>query len=925
MRGLLKMKRLIELFVLFVLAPLCARCVNLPLNDDVLGLIVFKADVQDPKLKLATWNEDDDNPCNWTGVKCSPGSNRVVELNLNGFSLSGRLGRGLFQLEFLQRLSLAKNNLSGNINPNFSRVGNLQVIDLSGNNFSGTVPDEVFTQCGSLRVISLANNKFFGKIPDSLSFCGSLIAVNLSSNQFSGSLPSGIWSFSGLRSLDLSDNALVGEIPNVIENLYNLRTLNLSRNRFSGQIPDGIGNCLLLRSIDLSRNSFSGNLPQTMQRLVLCGNLILSRNLLEGDVPEWIGGMKSLETLDFSGNNFTGRIPSTMENLQYLKVLHLSSNGFTDSFPESVMKCQSLLAIDFSHNLITGNLPPTGSLAKLQFLNLSGNSFVGPIPETIGDLKSLSILDLSSNRLNETIPDAIGGAVSLIELKLDGNFLGGEIPSSIGHCSSLTNLFMSHNNLTGPIPAALAKLSYLQNVDLSFNNLNGTLPKQLSNLPNLHMFNISHNDFNSELPTGGFFNTIAPSSVAGNPSLCGSVVNKSCPSVLPKPIVLNPNSTSDSISSSLPPSNNHRRNRNILSISVLIAIGAAAFIIIGVISITILNFRVRSPTSSSSAAALALSIGDDFSHSSSPDANSGKLVVLSGELDFSTGAHALLNKDCELGRGGFGAVYHTVLRDGHSVAIKKLTVSSLVKSQEDFEREVRKFGIVRHQNLVALEGYYWTPSLQLLIYEFVSGGSLYRFLHEASDDYVLPWNERFDIILGTAKGLAHLHQSNTIHYNIKSSNILIDCNGQPKVGDYGLARLLPMLDRYVLSSKIQSALGYMAPEFACRTVKITEKCDVYGFGILILEVVTGKRPVEYMEDDVAVLCDMVRVAVEEGKAEECIDSKLRGNFPVEEAVPVLKLGLICTSHVPSNRPDMREMVKILEMIKCPSELQEELG
>ncbi|XP_023532285.1 probable LRR receptor-like serine/threonine-protein kinase IRK [Cucurbita pepo subsp. pepo] len=922
MRALLKMKRLLELFVLFVLAPLCARCLNLSLNDDVLGLIVFKAAVEDPKQNLATWDEDDDSPCNWTGVQCSPRSKRVVELNLDGFSLSGRLGRGLFQLEFLQRLSLSKNNLSGNLSPNFARVDNLQVIDLSGNNLSGTVPDDFFRQCGSLRVVSLANNKFDGKVPDSLSSCGSLIAVNLSSNQFSGPLPSGILSLSGLRSLDLSDNALVGEIPKVIENLYNLRTLNLRKNRFSAQIPDGIGSCLLLRSIDLSENSFSGNLPQTMQKLVLCSDLILSRNLFEGNVPEWIGEMKGLETLDFSGNNFTGHIPTTMGNLQYLKVLNLSSNGFTDSFPESVMKCQNLLAIDISHNFIMGNLQAIGSLAKLQFLNLSGNSFVGPIPETIGDLKALSVLDLSRNRLNESIPEAIGGAVSLMELKLDENFLGGELPSSIGHCSSLTTLFTSHNNLTGPIPVELAKLTYLRNLDLSFNNLNGTLPKQLSNLPNLLLFNISHNDLKGELPGGVFFNTISPSSVAGNPSLCGSVVNKSCPSVLPKPIVLDPNSTSDSISSSLPPSTNLRRNRNILSISALVAIGAAAFIIIGIILITILNSRVQPPTSSLSAAALALSIGDDFSHSSSPDANSGKLVVLSGELDFSAGAHALLNKDCELGCGGFGAVYHTVLRDGHSVAIKKLTVSSLVKSQEDFEREVRKFGNVRHQNLVTLEGYYWTPSLQLLIYEYVSGGSLYGLLHEASDDNVLPWNERFNIILGTAKGLAHLHQSNTIHYNIKSSNILIDCNGHPKVGDYGLARLLPMLDRYVLSSKIQSALGYMAPEFACRTVKITEKCDMYAFGILILEIVTGKRPVEYMEDDVAVLCDMVRVAVDEGRAEECIDSKLRGNFPAEEAVPVLKLGLICTSHVPSNRPEMREMVKILEMIKCPSELQE---
>lgn len=967
MRALLKMKsRLINLLLLLVTVPVLVRSLNPSLNDDVLGLIVFKADIQDPKGKLESWNEDDDSPCKWVGVKCNPRSNRVTELNLDGFSLSGRIGRGLLQLQSLRKLSLAQNNLTGTISPNIARVDNLRVLDLSENSLSGPVPEDFFRQCGSLRAISLAKNKFSGNVPNSLSSCSTLASINLSSNQFSGPLPSGIWSLNGLRSLDLSDNSLEGEIPQEIAGLINLRAINLGKNRFSGKVPDGIGSsCLLLRSIDLSENSFSGSLPETLQKLSLCSYLNLRNNSFAGEVPDWIGEMKSFETLDLSTNKFSGQVPSSMGNLQSLKVLNFSANGFTGSLPESMVNCANLVVLDLSQNSLTGGLPvwifkPSGSasspssssssvgssleklqvldlshnafsgeitsafgdLSSLQVLNLSRNFLVGPIPVTMGELKALYSLDLSVNKLNGSIPIEIGEAISLKELILEKNYLAGNIPTSIEHCPSLTTLVVSQNRLSGPIPAAMAKLTNLQNVDLSFNNLSGSLPKQLANLAHLLSFNISHNNLQGELPACAFFNTISPFSVTGNPSLCGSAANKSCPTVLPKPIVLNPNSSSsDSTSGSLPSNLVHKRI--ILSISALIAIGAAAIIIIGVISITVLNLRVRSSTSRS-AAAPAFSAGDDFSHSPSTDANSGKLVMFSGDPDFSTGAHALLNKDCELGRGGFGAVYRTVLRDGRSVAIKKLTVSSLVKSQEDFEREVKKLGKVRHPNLVALEGYYWTPSLQLLIYEFVSGGSLHKHLHEGSGGNFLTWNERFNIILGTAKSLAHLHQLNVIHYNIKSSNVLIDDSGEPKVGDFGLARLLPMLDRYVLSSKIQSALGYMAPEFACRTVKITEKCDVYGFGVLVLEVVTGKRPVEYMEDDVVVLCDMVRGALEEGRVEECVDGRLLGKFPAEEAIPVMKLGLICTSQVPSNRPDMGEVVNILELIRCPSEGQEEL-
>ncbi|KAL6541659.1 hypothetical protein OROGR_011145 [Orobanche gracilis] len=970
-------------FLLICITPLLIKSSISGLEDDVLGLIVFKADIQDPSGNLRFWNGDNDSPCNWTGVKCDLRSGRVSELVLDGFGLSGKLGKGLLKLPFLQKLSLAKNNLTGNLNFSLFQLSILSVLDLSENGLSGPIPNDFFSQCGSLRSISLAKNKFSGAVPDSLNSCSNLSSLNFSGNQFSGSLPSEIWSMPALELLDLSVNLLGGEIPKGIEGPDNLSMLSLRNNEFFGEVPDWFGNCRFLRSIDLSQNKLSGRLPSTMQNLSSCENLLLGRNGFEPDVPQWIGKMRSLETLDLSGNIFSGQLPKSLGNLLSLKILNVSKNALTGILPEAVSNCVNLIAFDISHNFLTGILPSwvfqlgleqvlfsdnrlsgglgnalalsfegsrkklmildlsenklsgvipdaVGDFGGLKLLNTSGNSFIGRIPENVGRLTLLSILDLSENQLNGSIPSEIGGLVSLDELRLEKNLLAGRIPSSIGKCSSLKSLYLAHNEITGPVPTSFSKLSHLRAVDLSFNKLTGHLPKELSNLGNLHLFNISHNQLQGQLPLGGFFNTISPLSVTGNPSLCGAQVNVSCPSFVPKPIVLDPNSTDAAPNTITSPS--FGRGKKVFSISSLIAICAAGAIVVGVIFITVLNLQVRSSVSRSSLPVTLDFIDgdggdDDLSRSPlSSDGDSVKLVMFSGDPDFNTsgGAHTLLNRDCEIGRGGFGTVYRTMLGDGHAVAIKKLTVSSLVKSPEDFETEVQILGKIHHANLLMLDGYYWTPSLQLLIYEFAPGGNLYRRLHEGSDGNYLTWNERFNIILGTAKGLAHLHQMSVIHYNLKSSNVLIDGSDEPKVADYGLARLLPTLDRHVLSSKIQGALGYTAPEFAHHTVEITEKYDVYGFGVLVLEIVAGKRPVEYTEDDVIVLCDMVRGALEGGKVEECVDGRLHGKFPVEEAISVMKLGLLCTSQVPSNRPDMEEVVNILELIGRPSEREDEL-
>lgn len=967
------MEKLLNAFTVLFLVPVLVISLDPAFNDDVLGLIVLKSGFTDPEAKLSSWSEDDYSPCNWVGVKCDARFNRVSELVLDNFSLSGHIGRSLLRLRFLRVLSLSKNNFNGSINPVLAQIQSLRFLDLSGNQFSGPIPQELFQQCRSLRAISLANNNLSGLIPDSLTSCSSLEGLNFSSNQLSGQFPSGLWSMNSLRELDLSGNELEGEIPNGIENLYDLRAVNLRRNKFTGLLPQNIGNCQLLRLMDFSENSFSGGPPESMRKLGLCTYLSLRGNWFTGEIPDWITEMRSLEVMDLSANNFSGLVPNSLGELQSLKELNLSKNQLTGSLPESLINCANLITLDVSQNSLLGNIPswtfklgfttvnlsgnkffgsfefpplasmaasyqtlqvldlssntlsgeisPTiGNFSNLQILNMSKNSLAGSIPTSLGQLKATMVLDLSYNQLNGSIPSEIGGAVSLQVLRLEKNFLIGVIPTEIVNCSSLTSLDLSNNNFTGPIPRTIANLTNLEFIDFSFNKFNGSLPKELTNLSRLITFNVSYNHLQGELPVGGFFNTIPASSVAGNPALCGSIVKHACPAVHPKPIVLNPNS-SDSGHGAL--SSNRRQRRTVLSISSLIAISAAIFIALGVVTVSILNLHVRSSVEHTAASPKIPGL-EEFSHSHSTEANYGKLVMFSGEADFSSGTQALLNKDCELGHGGFGAVYKTRLGDGTYVAIKKLNISSLIKSQEDFEREVKKLGEMRHQNLVALLGYYWTPSLQLLINEYVDGGSLYKHLHEGQSKSCLSWQHRFNIVLGIAKGLAHLHQGNIIHYNMKSTNILIDSSCEPKIADFGLARLLPMLDRYILSSKIQSALGYMAPEFACQTVKITEKCDVYGFGVLILEVVTGKKPVEYMEDDVVVLCDMVRGALDEGRLEECIDQKLIGNFPVEEAIPLVKLGLICSSQVPSNRPDMEEVIRILELIKCPSEGQEEI-
>ncbi|KAJ1685713.1 hypothetical protein LUZ63_017103 [Rhynchospora breviuscula] len=992
------MSTLLQILLLFSLLCSIASATELPvpLNDEVLSLIVFKAAITDPNAALATWTESDATPCSWTHVECDAATSRVIRLSLDSLGLSGELPRGLDRLTSLHSLSLSHNNLSGPVPAGLSLLPDLHSLDLSYNYFSGILPEDIplmpslryldlsFNSFSgplpgpfpsSLRFLVLTGNRFSGPLPSTLSQCSFLLHINVSNNQLSGSpdFSNGFWSLTRLRVIDLSGNQFSGVLAEGMSNLRSLKVLNLSRNRFYGSVPAGLGLCPHLSAVDLSYNALDGSLPDSFRYLTSLLSLSVSNNRLSGQIPDWIGNMSALQTLDLSNNKFTGNLPSSLSGLKDLSYLSLSNNLLSGVIPDSVSQCTRLSELylrgnsfngtipqalfnlglellDLSSNGLTGTMPPgsahiaetlrwldlsnndiTGTIPaemalyyNLKYVNLSWNGLKSQLPPELGLFKNLTVLDLRSSELYGAIPGELCDSSSLAVLQLDGNSLSGPIPEEIGNCSALYLLSLAHNSLTGPIPASISDLKRLEILRLEYNNLTGEIPQQLGTLQNLLAVNISHNRLVGRLPTGSIFQTLDQSAIDGNLGICSPLVSEPCKMNVPKPLVLDPNAYphgngNDLVTYGSGPGIPKRRN--FLSVSAIIAISAALVIVLGVMVITLLNISARRRISLLDNA--LESMCSSSTRSSSPGV--GKMVIFGQKNslrseDFVDGAESLMNKATELGRGVFGTVYKASIAQDRFVAIKKLFTANIIPYHDDFDREVRILGKARHPNLMPLKGYYWTPQMQLLISDYAPHGSLHARLHENGDKMPgLTWPERFKVALGTAKGLAHLHQSfkpPIIHYNIKPSNILLDENCNPRISDFGLARLLPKLDKHIISSRFQGAMGYVAPELACQSLRVNEKCDVHGFGVLILELVTGKSPVEYGEDDMVILIDQVRVLLEQGNVLDCVDPVM-GEFPEEEVLPMLKLGLVCTSQIPSSRPSMGEVVQILEVIKAP--------
>ncbi|KAL0298230.1 UNVERIFIED_CONTAM: putative LRR receptor-like serine/threonine-protein kinase [Sesamum angustifolium] len=718
----------------------------------------------------------------------------------------------------------------------------------------------------SLRIITLFGNKFTGNVPVEYGEIETLWKINLSSNALSGSIPEFLGDLPNIRFLDLSRNGYTGEIPSALfKNCYKTRFVSLAHNNLSGLIPVSIEVC---------------NSPRMMY-------LSVRSNMLSGGVLEQVSKCGSLDLLDLGSNMFTGSAPFVVLGVPNLTYFNASWNQFQGEIPDMGTCSGNLEVFDVSGNALYGEIPPSITKCNgLKYLDLGFNRLNGSIPVGISDSKNLLVIRLANNSIEGTIPTEFGSIEWLEVLDLHNLRLGGEIPYEISKCMFLLEMDFSGNLLEGGIPQNLDNMTNLVILDLHHNQLNGSIPLTVGNLFNIHSL-----DFSENLLSG----------------LCGAPLENSCSGVTATPGARKPK----------------------LSASAIVAIVAAALIVTGVCIITVINMKARGRRREDE----TMIVESTPLASTESNVIIGKLVLFSKSLpskyeDWEAGTKALLDKECLIGGGSIGTVYKTTFEGGIAIAVKKLETLGRIRNQDEFEHEIGRLGNLQHPNLVSVQGYYWSSSMQLILLEFVSKGNLYDNLHglgypgtsTGSGNPELNWSRRFHIAVGTARALAYLHHDckpPVLHLNIKSTNILLDENYTAKLSDYGLGKLLPLLENYGFT-KIHNAVGYIAPELA-QSSRLSDKCDVYSFGVILLELVTGRKPVESAAaNEVVILCEYVRSLIETGLASDCFDRSLRG-FVENELIQVMRLGLICTSEMPSRRPSMAEVVQVLESIRNGSE------
>ncbi|KAL5728600.1 non-specific serine/threonine protein kinase [Ranunculus cassubicifolius] len=844
-------------------------------DDDGAALLEIKKSFRDIDNVLYEWVDSSD-PCYWRGVTCDNVTFNVIALNLSGLNLVGEISPSIGRLKGLLSFDLSGNHLSGQIPDEIGDCSALKGLDLSFNAIEGDIPFSI-SKLKQLETLVLKNNLLTGPIPSTLSQIPNLKSLDLAHNMLSGDIPRLIYWNEVLQYLGLRENNLTGSLSPDMCQLTGLWYFDVRNNSITGNIPQNIGNCTSFQVLDLSYNQLTGEIPFNIGFLQVA-TLSLQGNKLTGNVPSVIGLMQALAVLDLSCNLLSGPIPPILGNLTYTEKLYLHGNKLTGFIPPELGNMSMLHYLELNDNKLSGRIPPElGKLTDLFELNVASNYLQGPIPDNLGSCTNLNNLDLSNNKISGSIPSSVGDLEHLLKLNLSKNRLTGYIPAEFGNLRSVMEIDLSYNLLSGQIPQELGQLQNLFSLRLEKNNLTGDL-LPLGNCFSLNVLNVSYNNLVGDIPSGNKFSRFPQNSFIGNPALCGSWLDSPCHS-------------------------SHSTERASISKAAILGIALGALVILLMILVAVC--RPHNPPTFSETSL------DKPVHHISP-----KLVI----LDMNMALHVYedimrmtenLSEKYIIGYGASSTVYKCVLKSCRPVAIKRL-YSHFPQSIKEFETELETVGSIKHRNLVSLQGYSLSPSGNLLFYDYMENGSLWDLLHGPSKKQKLDWNTRIKIALGAAQGLTYLHHDcspRIIHRDVKSSNILLDRDFEAHLTDFGIAKSLCTSKLYT-STYVMGTIGYIDPEYA-RTSRLTEKSDVYSYGIVLLELLTGKKAV----DNESNLHHLIMSKTANNAVMETVDPDVSETCKDLGAVKkVFQLALLCSKRQPSDRPTMHEVTRVLESL-----------